>query len=150
MATCKVLTAHGAIVIGTGRNKESLLKRKEEKHILDYIVSDLTATEKNNCQEVVDEAVRLLGGHLTSLINGAGILIGGAMGDSDVDTENYNLNMRTNVQAPFELTVHCIPYMRRSKASSCPHRHRSRAWKTSTMGYPRHVAVCNDPRDGAL
>lgn len=118
-ATCKVLTAHGAAVIGTGRNETSLSQLKEEGQIIDYILADLTSLENKNCQEVVEEAVRLLGGSLTSLINGAGVLLGGAMGDSNVNMENYNLNMSTNVQVPFELMLHCIPYLRRSTSSSC-------------------------------
>lgn len=113
-ATCKVLSQYGATVIGTGRNLSSLSDLKEKGFISNYIVADLT--EENKCEEVVKEAVRLLDGKLTSLINCAGVLQGGSMGD--VNLSNYKMNMTTNTQVPFELMVHSIPFLKQSPSSN--------------------------------
>lgn len=116
-ATCKVLTAHGATVIGTGRNEASLARLKADGHVADFIVADVCAP--GSCQEIVDGAARLLGGRLTTLVNAAGALHGGAMGDVDLD--NYRRNMAVNTQAPFELMVHAVPYLRQHKNEGDQH-----------------------------
>lgn len=113
-ATCKVLSQYGATVIGTGRNEKSLSELKEQGHIADFVVADLT--EEMKCEEVVKEAVKLLGGSMTSLINCAGVLQGGSMGD--VNLSNYKMNMTTNTQVPFELMVHSIPFLKQNSSSN--------------------------------
>ena len=114
-ATCQVLSQYGATVIGSGRNEAALSELKEKGHIFDYVVADLSI--ENTCQAVVQEAARLLEG-LTALINCAGVLRGGGMGDPNVDLSNYEFNMSTNVQAPFELMVHAIPFLKEGSSSS--------------------------------
>lgn len=102
------------MVIGTGRNESALKELKDQRHIHDYIVADIT--DDGAAQEIVEKAVHLLDGILTSLVNCAGVLRGGAMGDSAVDISNYRVNMSTNVQAPFELMVHAIPYLKEAES----------------------------------
>mmetsp|Transcript_38079 Transcript_38079/g.113744 ORF Transcript_38079/g.113744 Transcript_38079/m.113744 type:complete len:267 (-) Transcript_38079:258-1058(-) len=111
MATCKVLRKQGASVVGVGRKVAALQKLKDDGHIMDFVAADITTP--GSCKEVVDSATEKLGG-LTTLVNAAGVLQGGAMGD-DAKTclANYEFNMRVNTQAPFELMVHTIPYLRR-------------------------------------
>lgn len=101
-------------MVGTGRNQNELAKLKEEGHIIEYIVADLT--EENKCEQVVKEAVHLFGGKLTSLVNCAGVLKGGAMGD--VDLSNYQINMAINTQVPFEMMTHSIPFLKEFSPSS--------------------------------
>ena len=110
-ATCQVLTKNGALVVGTGRNQKSLETMKENGHIVDYVVADVTVT--GECERLVNKAVEILGG-LTTVVNAAGVLYGGAMGDSGVDLENYMKNMSCNTQAPFEIMVHATPYLKAS------------------------------------
>lgn len=86
---------------------------KEQLDIVDYIVADLT--EEGECRRVVEETVKFLGG-LTVVVNGAGVLEGGAMGD--IDISNYQKNMAANTQAPFEIMVHAIPHLKKEKDSS--------------------------------
>jgi len=111
LSTCDVLTTKGAIVVGTGRNEESLKAAKESGKINDYIVADLT--KPGECERIVNTAVALLGGTLTTVINNAGVLQGGAMGAVTMD--NYHYNMITNTQAPFEIMMHAIPYLKLQK-----------------------------------
>ena len=74
---------------------------------MDYIVADIT--HENDCQRVVDTAAQLLGG-LTTVINAAGVLQGGAVGS--IGLENYHFNMKCNTQAPFEIMIHAIPHLK--------------------------------------
>ena len=108
-----MLSREGAKVVGTGRNLAPLVALREKGHIVDYVVADLTLT--GQCEHVVSEAVRILSG-LTTVVNNAGVLKGGAMGS--VTIENYHVNMITNTQAPFEIMVHAIPYLRQSDNAS--------------------------------
>jgi NAD(P)-dependent dehydrogenase (short-subunit alcohol dehydrogenase family) len=109
-ATCEVLTKYGAKVVGTGRNEEALLSLKKEGAIVEFVVADIT--NENECQRVVDSAAEFLGG-LTTVVNAAGVLQGGAMGS--VGLENYKFNMAANTQAPFEIMMHAIPYLKEQK-----------------------------------
>lgn len=102
------------MVVGSGRNEVALRRLKTEGHVTDYIVADVT--EAGACASVVESAVRLLGGRLSVLVNGAGALTGGAVGDPDVGLENYERNMSVNARAPFELMVRAIPHLRRAAA----------------------------------
>lgn len=86
------------------------MRLKEQGGITHYIVSDLT--KSGECKRCVDEAAALLGG-LTTVVNAAGVLKGGAMGD--VDMENFHFNMTCNTQVPFEIMVHAIPYLKLQK-----------------------------------
>ena len=52
---------------------------------------------------------------LTSIINAAGVLQGGAMGTEQVNISNYNYNMICNTQAPFEIMYYAIPYLKKQK-----------------------------------
>lgn len=91
-ATCEVLTRYGAKVVGTGRNEEALLSLKKEGMVVDFVVADIT--NENECQRVVDSAVDFLGG-LTTVVNAAGVLQGGAMGSVGLDNYKYNMNANT-------------------------------------------------------
>jgi len=107
-ATCEALTKHGAQVIGVGRNVQSLQELKNNKMIVEYIEADIT--KEGSCETIVKTAVETFNGVLTTVVNAAGILQGGAMGS--VDMENYKNNMDTNCKAPFEVMMHAIPFLR--------------------------------------
>ncbi|KAL3790232.1 hypothetical protein ACHAWO_001307 [Cyclotella atomus] len=112
-ATSCVLTKHGAKVVGIGRNVEALQKLKSERHIVDYILADLSSADlidgRTPCNHVVVSAANILGG-LTAVVNGAGVIQAGAAGD--VTVENYDFNMNTNTRASFEIMTHAIPYLK--------------------------------------
>lgn len=97
------------MVVGTGRNEASLVSMKESGYIADFVVADITA--EGECEKIVKKAAEILGG-LTTVVNAAGVLFGGAMGDTTVDLENYKKNMSCNTQAPFEMMVHATPYLK--------------------------------------
>jgi NAD(P)-dependent dehydrogenase (short-subunit alcohol dehydrogenase family) len=109
-ATCQVLSKHGAAVVGTGRNVEALRELKANGDIVDFVVADVT--KEGECERIVNDAVAILEG-LSTLVNAAGVLEGGAMGD--VGLGNYQHNMTANTQAPFELMVHSIPHLKKEK-----------------------------------
>jgi NAD(P)-dependent dehydrogenase (short-subunit alcohol dehydrogenase family) len=52
------------------------------------------------------------------VVNAAGVLKGGSMGDDSTNLENYNFNMQVNAQVPFEIMSHAIPYLRQSPSDS--------------------------------
>lgn len=110
-ATCRIMSKEGARVVGIGRNEAALVKLRMEGGIFDYVVADITQT--GECQRVVETAVQMLGGRLTTVVNAAGVLQGGAMGS--VDVNNYHFNMICNAQAPFEIMQHAIPYLKQEK-----------------------------------
>ncbi|CAB9510426.1 Diacetyl reductase [(S)-acetoin forming] [Seminavis robusta] len=107
-ATCHALAKQGAKVVGAARNEQSLAKLKNEGGVFDFVVADIT--KPGDCERMVTKAVELLGG-LTTVINAAGVLFGGGMGD--VDLSNYQKNMTCNTQAPFEIMVHAIPLLKK-------------------------------------
>ena len=76
LATVKVFRKHGALVCATGRNA-SVLQALSDETGCSHVVADLTAD--NQCERAVKEAVGLLDGSLTSLVNCAGVLKPGAI-----------------------------------------------------------------------
>jgi NAD(P)-dependent dehydrogenase (short-subunit alcohol dehydrogenase family) len=92
---------------------EALRILKESGEIVDFVVADVT--QAGECQRLVDSAVAILNG-LTTVVNAAGVLQGGAMGD--VGMANYHHNMITNTQAPFEIMMHSIPYLKEQQELS--------------------------------
>ena len=109
-SVCEILSRNGAKVVGVGRNEAALVALQEVGGIVDYIVADITVT--GECQRVVELAAEKLEG-LTTVVNGAGVLQGGAVGE--IGLENYQYNMRCNTQAPFEIMIHAIPYLKKQK-----------------------------------
>jgi NAD(P)-dependent dehydrogenase (short-subunit alcohol dehydrogenase family) len=80
--------------------------------IVDFVVADIT--KENECQRIVESAMGFLGG-LTTVVNAAGVLQGGAMGSVGLD--NYKFNVSANCQAPFEIMMHSIPYLKKQKGA---------------------------------
>mmetsp|Transcript_44869 Transcript_44869/g.54326 ORF Transcript_44869/g.54326 Transcript_44869/m.54326 type:complete len:267 (+) Transcript_44869:82-882(+) len=110
-ATCQILTKNGATVIGVGRNTTSLQTLKNNSHIIDYITADLT--QPGECERVITRGVEILGGQITTLVNCAGVLQGGAAGCATLD--NYDFNMTVNARVPFEMMTHVVPFLKKHK-----------------------------------
>lgn len=113
-STCHVLSGYGATIVGSGRDETALCALKEEGVILDYVVADIT--QDGECDRLVQEAATLLGGTITTVINAAGGLQAGAVGD--VGLNNYQYNMKLNTQAPFEIMTSAIPYLKEAAGAS--------------------------------
>jgi NAD(P)-dependent dehydrogenase (short-subunit alcohol dehydrogenase family) len=107
MAIAKHFVKQGAQVCATGRNEEALKALQAEIGCF-YAVGDLT--EDGVCPRIVDEAVQQLGG-LTTLVNNAGVLKGGAFGTDACNLENFDHNFKANTRAPFELMTLAIPHL---------------------------------------
>jgi len=114
-ATCEILTRECASVVGIGRNVAALEQLKAIGGIQDFCVADITKT--GECKRAIEAAAETLNG-LTTVVNCAGVLQVGAMGS--VDLENYQYNMLTNTQAPFEIMVHAIPFLKQQHKDSSP------------------------------
>lgn len=110
-ATCEILSGYGATVVGTARNTQALQALKESGAIFDYVVADIT--KDGECTRLVQEAVAKLG-YLTTVVNAAGGLRGGAVGDDNADLTNYHFNMRLNCQAPFEIIHASVPFLKKN------------------------------------
>jgi NAD(P)-dependent dehydrogenase (short-subunit alcohol dehydrogenase family) len=135
-ATCQVLTNHGALVFGTGRNERSLQELVESKDIVSYVVADLT--QPNECSRVVQCAVQYFQSNyhsnmmLSTVINAAGVLklgaLGGSSGNSTDDSndsamQNYHQNMTMNCQVPYEIMIAAIPYLRQTSQQQQQQQH---------------------------
>lgn len=112
-ATCIALSQQGATVVGTARNEKSLIALMKEGGIKNFVTADVT--QPGECERVVHTAARMMGDKLTTVVNAAGVLQGGAMGSDQVDLSNYQHNMTCNTQAPFEIMCHSVPYLKREK-----------------------------------
>jgi NAD(P)-dependent dehydrogenase (short-subunit alcohol dehydrogenase family) len=108
---CKVLTKEGAKVIGVGRNEQALKLLVSESAILSYVVADITVA--GECERLVVSSLQSLGGELTTVINAAGVLQGGPVGQAG--TDNLMANMVCNTHAPFEIMYHSVPHLRKQK-----------------------------------
>ena len=110
LATAKIFIKEGANVIATGRNVAVLqaLKQQIGSPRFDVVSGDLT--EKDVCKKVVEEAVEKLGGKLTTLVNCAGVLKGGAVGSIKLD--NFMFNLKGNTISVFEMMQHSIPHLK--------------------------------------
>jgi NAD(P)-dependent dehydrogenase (short-subunit alcohol dehydrogenase family) len=117
-AACKVLTDNGAMVVGSGRDLDALQSlQNDDKSIVGYIQIDLAA-EVGGCQRLVADAVQMLGGTLTTVVNAAGALRGGAVGSPETNLQNYEFNMKINAQVPFEMITAAVPFLKQAAAAA--------------------------------
>lgn len=102
----------GAQVYATGRNKAALEALAAEGGCAHFGAADLT--EEGACAGVVAAAVADLGG-LTTLVNSAGVLQGGAFGIAEADggasMASYDGNFAANTRAPFEMILRASPHL---------------------------------------
>ncbi len=107
-ATAILAVKSGAKVCAVGRNEE-VLKELAKEIGCTYVVGDLT--EKGACEQIVKSAVAQLGG-LTTLINNAGVLKGGSIDNSTVET--FDINFNGNTKSVFEMMQHAIPHLKQA------------------------------------
>jgi NAD(P)-dependent dehydrogenase (short-subunit alcohol dehydrogenase family) len=112
-ATCEVMSkTYRATVIGTARNQEELEAMKKDGSLHDFILADIT--KAGECERIVIEAVKLLGGSISTVVNAAGGLRGGGVGDDGCNLENYEYNMNVNCKAPFEIMTAAVPFLKQN------------------------------------
>ncbi|KAG7370123.1 estradiol 17-beta-dehydrogenase [Nitzschia inconspicua] len=111
--TCKILSQnYNAMVIGSARNRNALDAMLKEGSIQNFIVADVT--QPGECERIVEEAVVLMGGSITTVVNAAGGLEGGAVGDAGCNLKNYEYNMNVNCKAPFAIMMAAIPFLKQN------------------------------------
>lgn len=110
LATARHLAQAGAHVCLTGRNEQALQALVAElgEHT-SYVAGDLT--HDGACERIVDGAVGRLGS-LTTLVNCAGVLQGGAFGTDACNLDNFQYNFNGNTRSVFEMMQHTIPHLR--------------------------------------
>ena len=111
LATARMLASEGAKVFVTGRNEEKLRAIAAELGAGGggYLAADLT--HPGACKRAVDAAVASLGG-LTTLVNCAGVLRGGAFGTEACNLDNFLFNITSNTQTVFEMMEHATPHLK--------------------------------------
>ncbi len=105
-ATARIFAKEGASVCATGRNEDALRSLSAETGC-HYVVADIS--QDDVCAGVVKTAVEKLGG-LTTLVNCAGILIGGAVDATSMDV--YRKTFDTNTKAVFEMISVATPHLK--------------------------------------
>ncbi|XP_073828006.1 3-oxoacyl-[acyl-carrier-protein] reductase FabG [Musca autumnalis] len=115
-ATAETLAKYGAHVAIVGRNLENLketekkCKAANEKSICLSIIADVTTDAERIVNEVIGKFQRL-----DILVNNAGILaVGGLM---DIDIEQFDNVLNTNLRAVFSLSKLAIPYLINSQGN---------------------------------
>lgn len=106
-ATALLFVRQGARVVATGRSAEAL-KEMEASGCL-TVQADLT--EPGACERLVAESVRLLEGQLTTVVNCAGVLKGGATG-SDGALDTFEFNFAANTRAVNEVMHYALPHLK--------------------------------------
>lgn len=114
-ATVQLAVRAGARVVATGRSQEALDALARETGCFS-VQADLTVP--GACERVVTEAVKLLDGTLSGLVNCAGVLRANATENETL--ESFTFSMTHNVQTVFEMTQHAIPHLRRYSAGGAP------------------------------
>jgi NAD(P)-dependent dehydrogenase (short-subunit alcohol dehydrogenase family) len=87
------------LVVGVGRNEAALKALQDAQVLHNFIVADIT--QPGECRRIVQTAVELLGGSLTTVINGAGVYQVGVMGLIDRTNQEYYAGYNTH--APFKI-----------------------------------------------
>jgi NAD(P)-dependent dehydrogenase (short-subunit alcohol dehydrogenase family) len=98
----------GAQVVAIGRNEDKL-KAIQEATKCHYLVGDLTQPE--DCKRMVDEAAVLMDG-VTTLVNCAGVLKGGALGTEAANLANFQFNFANNTQSVWSMMEYTIPHLK--------------------------------------
>lgn len=115
-ATAEIFAKHGANVAIVGRNANNLkatelkCKQVNEKSICLPIVADVTTDSEKIIKSVIAKFQRI-----DVLVNNAGILAQGSILDIDIDQFDNVLN--TNLRAVFALTKLAVPYLINSKGN---------------------------------
>eukprot|EP01083_Nonionella_stella_P314370 1132260_1 len=107
LATAKIFVSEGAQICVTGRSVHALEKLSTELGC-SYVAGDLS--NETVPEKVVTDAASRLGG-LTTLVNCAGILKGGAFGSEKCNLDNFMDNFNINTKAVFQMMQHATPYL---------------------------------------
>lgn len=115
-ATCIHFVQNGANVVAVGRNLENLQNTRDScakanpnaKCLL--IQADVT----KDTQKIVDQTIQEFG-KIDILVNNAGILASGSI--LDIDVEQYDTIMNTNMRSVLQLTKLVIPHLIKTKGN---------------------------------
>ena len=116
-AAARLFAREGAKVCATGRNGAAL-----DALVAEIIEAGGTAlaipadvTDDAAVAACVETAVSSFGG-LNILVNNAGVLQGGAVGEADMD--NFDFNMAVNARAPFCFLRNAVPHLKAAGGDS--------------------------------
>lgn len=137
LATVRAFVREGAKVCATGRN-ESALRRLADETGCSFVVGDLA--KDGDPERVVREGLTQLQGSLSTLVNCAGVLQGGAFGTEKCNLANFQFNFRSNTQAVFEMMEHSIPHLKQAGLGASITNVSSVNGKQSFAGVPAYCA----------
>eukprot|EP00755_Sulcionema_specki_P022042 Sspe_Gene.75553::Locus_47197_Transcript_1_1_Confidence_1.000_Length_886::g.75553::m.75553 len=106
-AAARFFVKEGATIAAVGRNRVKL-QQLEKDLKCSVIESDIA--KDGECQKVVEEAAKRLGG-LTTLVNCAGVLHGAPFGTPGCNLENLMVNFNINTKAVFEMMHFAVPHL---------------------------------------
>ena len=116
-ATALIFAREGAKVVATGRNKTSLdvlvAEIEREGGCAYALAADIT--DDAQVAACVEGTVKQFGG-LNILVNNAGVLQGGAVGEADM--ANFDFNMNVNARAPFCFLMNAVPHLKKAVGDS--------------------------------
>ena len=116
-ATARLFAREGAKVAATGRNEDALnsLVTEIENEGGHAIAIPADITDDASVKDCVGRTVSHFG-QLNILVNNAGVLAGGAVGDATM--ENWDFNMNVNARAPFCFLTNAVPYLKEAGKDS--------------------------------
>ena len=116
-ATALLFAREGAKVAATGRNQAALdaLVAEIESEGGSAVAISTDITDDAAVKACVEGAVKKFG-QLNILVNNAGVLAGGAVGDADMT--NFDFNMNVNARAPFCFLMNAVPYLKAAGSDS--------------------------------
>jgi NAD(P)-dependent dehydrogenase (short-subunit alcohol dehydrogenase family) len=121
LATAKLFAKEGANVVATGRNQQSLDKLVADINASGGQALAVVADITNDAQiaNVVTQAINAFG-QVNILVNNAGVLKGGAVGDDQNGgaMATWDFNMNVNARAPFSFINQTVPHLKEQAHSA--------------------------------
>lgn len=115
IATAIYFAKEGALLALVGQNKTELYKISTKIKVLCIEKEPLIIVEKySECERIIGQTIHKYG-HLDILINGSGVGIVGSIMDLNMD--DYDRVMSTNLRGVIEMTKYAIPHFTKSKGT---------------------------------
>lgn len=112
-ATASLFAQKGSRVVAVGRNEKELNALREEAKIvggqIKLHLADLSATSQ--VERVVADTYENFG-QIDVLVNAAGIIMNGSIGDTNLD--DWDNMMNVNLRSVFYLINRCVPYLEKT------------------------------------
>jgi NAD(P)-dependent dehydrogenase (short-subunit alcohol dehydrogenase family) len=116
LATARLCVREGAQVFATGRSAEKLSAAKASVASDKFHVLAADLLDDASAKAIVLAAVAAMGG-VTSVVNAAGVLQGGAFGSAACTLANFDANFNANTRSLFNMMVEATPALKDAGAA---------------------------------